>query len=279
MLTPTQLAEFAETGIVRLPGAVSRADASLMCDRLWQELAARHGMRREDPATWRSGLVSGLQQISRSDAFAPARSDTVQEAARRLLGPCAAQRVVNPLVSGPSRDPQWTLPHTGWHLDLPARGSEETPGLRVFTFLDHVEPRGGATAVVLGSQRLTGRIARDRGVDGALSSRQVRETLRRREPWIHELFSSGEPEARERRFLEEGTRVEGVALRVAELTGEPGDVVLMDLRVLHAATPNCLAHPRMVLGQVIHRASAAPGEAPHPEDREWDSTTTRSCPC
>lgn len=42
-------------------------------------------------------------------------------------------------------------------------------------------------------------------------------------------------------------------MRVAELTGAPGDIVLMDLRVLHALAPNAGERPRMVLGQVLHR--------------------------
>ena len=41
-----------------------------------------------------------------------------------------------------------------------------------------------------------------------------------------------------------------VALRVMELTGQPGDVWVMDLRVLHSAAPNAADRPRLM---VTHR--------------------------
>jgi hypothetical protein len=87
-----------------------------------------------------------------------------------------------------------------------------------------------------------------------LSSRKIRERLRRSEPWIDALFSAGDREKRIRRFMGEDTIVGGIPLRVAEVTGEPGDIVLMDLRILHSLTPNVTARPRLVIGQVIFRS-------------------------
>jgi ectoine hydroxylase-related dioxygenase (phytanoyl-CoA dioxygenase family) len=49
----------------------------------------------------------------------------------------------------------------------------------------------------------------------------------------------------------DGTVVDGVPLRVVELTGEPGDVVLMHSDCFHAAAPNRLAEPRMMLTDMI----------------------------
>jgi ectoine hydroxylase-related dioxygenase (phytanoyl-CoA dioxygenase family) len=46
--------------------------------------------------------------------------------------------------------------------------------------------------------------------------------------------------------LPEG-RVEGVPLKVMELTGQPGDAWLMDLRILHAAAPNGSDRPRLMI--------------------------------
>src|SRR5207237_1936970 len=47
----------------------------------------------------------------------------------------------------------WTLP-PGWHTDSPRLASGQSPGVQLFAFLDHVEPRGGGTLVVAGSHRL-----------------------------------------------------------------------------------------------------------------------------
>jgi hypothetical protein len=41
--------------------------------------------------------------------------------------------------------------------------------------------------------------------------------------------------------------------RVRELTGQPGDVILMHPRTLHAPAPNALATPRMMLVEIINR--------------------------
>jgi ectoine hydroxylase-related dioxygenase (phytanoyl-CoA dioxygenase family) len=38
-----------------------------------------------------------------------------------------------------------------------------------------------------------------------------------------------------------------VPLKVLELTGEPGDVWITDLRVLHAAAPNASDRPRVMV--------------------------------
>jgi hypothetical protein len=40
---------------------------------------------------------------------------------------------------------------------------------------------------------------------------------------------------------------------VAELCGRPGDVVLMNQRVLHVAAPNALTSPRLMLADFITR--------------------------
>jgi hypothetical protein len=54
-----------------------------------------------------------------------------------------------------------------------------------------------------------------------------------------------------RRYLDDGAVVEGTHVRVAELCGQPGDVVLMNQRVLHVAAPNALTTPRMMLSDFI----------------------------
>jgi hypothetical protein len=43
--------------------------------------------------------------------------------------------------------------------------------------------------------------------------------------------------------------VQGGDLEVVELTGQPGDVYLMDLRVLHSRCANTLPVPRLMITQ------------------------------
>jgi hypothetical protein len=68
-----------------------------------------------------------------------------------------------------------------------------------------------------------------------------------REPYFRDLMSKN-PSNRDR-FTAEWRRVAGSELRVVEMCGEPGDVVLMDMRVLHAPAPNALRVPRIMITQ------------------------------
>jgi hypothetical protein len=43
-----------------------------------------------------------------------------------------------------------------------------------------------------------------------------------------------------------------VPVRVCEILGEPGDVILMDPLMLHAMTPNVRETPRMMLTEWVY---------------------------
>jgi hypothetical protein len=82
----------------------------------------------------------------------------------------------------------------------------------------------------------------------------VRQRLLERVPWLRELLSLRPGEDRVARFLERVDDVGGAALRVAELTGEPGDVVAMHPWLLHSTSPNCGDRPRLVVSERIRCA-------------------------
>jgi hypothetical protein len=58
------------------------------------------------------------------------------------------------------------------------------------------------------------------------------------------------------RFMEDGATLADVPLKVFELTGAQGDVIMMHPCVLHAPAKNCGNQPRMVLRQGIYRAAS-----------------------
>lgn len=65
------------------------------------------------------------------------------------------------------------------------------------------------------------------------------DALRRDEPWFDELFTPGsEAETRRRRFMEAEYVSAGIPLRIVEVTGSAGDIVLMDPRCLHTVSAN-----------------------------------------
>jgi ectoine hydroxylase-related dioxygenase (phytanoyl-CoA dioxygenase family) len=57
-----------------------------------------------------------------------------------------------------------------------------------------------------------------------------------------------------RRFMERGEVSGDVELRVIEMTGEPGDVLLTHPLLLHAPAKNCGSVPRIALSSTVYRS-------------------------
>ena len=64
-------------------------------------------------------------------------------------------------------------------------------------------------------------------------------------------------------FMDRETTVEGINLRVMELTGEPGDMVFCHLVMVHCAVPNRGARPR----SMRIKTQALTREGREPRDR------------
>lgn len=253
-LSGDQRRRFDERGMVRLEGAISPCAVEEMAARLWDDLAHRHGAQREHRATWRTERPTAFRALQDTGAFNAMASLQVRAALDDLMGrdrweepPVWGQ----PLVCFPGRERDWTVPHQGWHLDGPAepRRDEWVRMGRVFAILGPLSAGGGATLVAEGSHRLVEALAARNG--GALSSAEMRMRLKAEHPWFRDLATAGEAAARIGRFMDRETRVGEVALRLAEMTGEPGDVWLMHPSCLHAAAPNVLAVPRLALTQFV----------------------------
>jgi ectoine hydroxylase-related dioxygenase (phytanoyl-CoA dioxygenase family) len=122
---------------------------------------------------------------------------------------------------------------------MPRLGGSSLPGVQMFSFLDTVAPGSGGTLVVTGSHRLLN----DRG---RIRSKKAKGLLKR-EPYFRDLLKPGEGERKH--FLEEPGHVGDIELRVVELCGDPGDVFLMDMRVLHTLAPNASRAPRLMVTQ------------------------------
>ena len=134
-----------------------------------------------------------------------------------------------------------------WHLDYPVRGPR--PGdwaVKMLCLLSPLAPRGGGTLLLSGSHRLVGELAAAGHRGG---SADVRTELARRHEWLRALLSRTEGIDRVRRFMEEGALIDGVPVRVVELTGSTGDVVLFHPWLLHTVAPNRRREPRLLVGQ------------------------------
>ncbi|MBI1199161.1 MAG: hypothetical protein GC203_14975 [Phenylobacterium sp.] len=242
VLTPSLMETYARDGVVRLPGAVPARDAEAMAETIRRKLADRRD---------RSARPSKLS--SRSGEFDAMASPAVRAALDVLLGGWEEPDHWGlPLVSFHTGEKAWDVPHRHWHYDLGARPGDRNFA-RPFVILAPLAPQGGGTGYVEGSHRLLQAMVEAEG--RALPSAQARGRLEARSPWFAALSSPGPDADRIARFMEDGAELDGVRVRVGEMTGDPGDVILMHPLTLHAPTPNVLRAPRMVLTQFVYGRS------------------------
>ncbi len=258
MLTDRQRQEFERTGLLRLPGVVPTTDVTVMRDRFWEFLTRRDGIVPDRPGTWTVRVPHQLQQLRRAGAFARMGAPAVRAALDDLLGaggwrePRAWGKPLATFpgsITGGEPAAGWTVPSDGWHVD--SFGPEhELPGVTVFLFLLPVAERGGGTVVVPGSHRLfNARIPTGRWRSG-----EVKAALAGESAWWHDLWRGDTSDQDRTRRCLDGDRD---GHRVRELTGLPGDVVLMHPRTLHSPAPNGLATPRMMVVELIDRRGTA----------------------
>lgn len=254
-LTSQQLDEFERRGVVRLPGFYPKADIDLMADRLWADLEKRYGIRRDRPESWTVASPAQFQALKRSGAFSALGSPQLFDIADALLGVGGWDRPTHwggPLVTFPTPVPSLARPP--WHLDLSgAEHLDALPILRVFTFLEPAPPHGGGTLYVAGSHRLAMDIERAEG--GPLRSAQVCDRLSAEQPWFASLLST--PTADLRALIDVEARAGGHTVRLDEMIGDPGDLIIMHPAILHGAAHNALDRPRIMLTEWIPRRGGA----------------------
>ena len=249
-----QIEEFEARGVVKLDGLIPRELVDHAAQRAVDVLERAGVMRDGD---WIAGRVAGwtvrnslskrLKPLARERFFGDLVSTDVLAAASKLAGDAALGTMIDrpQILFTPPDAETWTVPHKIWHLDYPRLGELGRPGVQMFAVLRSLRPGGGGTLVVAGSHRLLN----DRG---HVASKNVKKALKR-EPWFGALLKGDQPDRD--RFLREPGRVGDVPVQVVEMHGEPGDVYMVDLRVLHTLAPNAAESPRLMLTQRFVRTS------------------------
>lgn len=259
MLTPRQIDEFDQKGFFRISAAFSQAAAGAMEDKVWKALDHQFGVCRNAPETWAGIQPTGLQHLKEDPAFEAIGSPATIEAIDDLLGAGRWRRPLHWgqfLVTFPSGTSNWDVPCGNWHTDFGfLTPPDRISGLLVFSFLAPVGPRSGGTAVLEGSHRLVRRFVRQQPAAMLEKMKRVRKALLVSDPWLQELNSQGGGGNRIQRFMESEHRISGIPLRVAELSGEAGDIVVGHPWLLHTVAPNCGRRPRMMRVQRVHVAS------------------------
>lgn len=242
------------TGALRLPGFFPAADIEAMAAEVWDDLARRFGMLRGRPDTWTTVRPSQFAALARTGAFAALGSAEMHALADALLGAGAwapPKRWGLPLVTFPA--PAWDMPRVMWHLDYSVTDPAwPLPALKLFVFLEPVAPHGGGTLYVAGSHRVA--VAVTRRMSRPTPSAKVRERLEAQHRWFAQLWATPGDEVRS--LLGAPAQVGGVEVCVQEMTGDPGDLVIMHPAVLHGLAYNALDRPRMMLTHGLARRDA-----------------------
>ena len=249
-LTPADIRRFERDGYVIVRQAFSPDDGQDMERRWWRELAEAHGIRRDDRSSWRR-LPGDLKAAKRDQSQATILTSRVRGVLDDLLGPGAwptPRDWGRPLVTFPEPG-AWDVPTALWHWDNVRDLHLDRPrALFAVAFIGSVAPRGGGTLILSGSPRLLTqrgrRIPADQRPDPAA---KPWDRFHRSHPWLMALTGQApSPADRIAAFMDRETNVEGVPLRVVELTGEPGDMVFCHPLVVHCSTQNRGTRPRFM---------------------------------
>jgi len=247
-LTPADLQRFERDGYVVVRQAFPRADALAMEEHWWSELADTYGIRRDDRSTWRQ-IPGNLKAAKRDPAQQAILSDTVRGVVDDLLGTGTWSSPRDwgvTLVTFPEPG-SWELPTRLWHWDNPCEPHlHRVRGLFVVSFIGPVAPHGGGTMIIAGSPRLLMQQERQLPADERRTLDSAsRERFYRSDPWLMALSGQApSPADRIAAFMDGETVVDGVPLRVVELTGEPGDMVFCHPAMVHCRAPNRGTRPR-----------------------------------
>jgi hypothetical protein len=255
MFSEDQAREFREEGFVRIPRAVSKDTMDDMLERLWSLLESK-GARQEDPSTWKPGHGVRLHAMRGGDP-SPSEFPLLSEALDVVFG--GADWFTKPnwgqtLVTFPTAGP-WELPRSPWHLDHPFAQGRRISGLNMFLFVERVEASGGGTVVVRSSPQLIGRFVGSEGTAKllAMKSAQIKRRFFGMHPYLLELTGKPLHPDRDDRLMGRDTEVDGIPMRVVELVGEPGDVVLCHPWLLHSIAPNTANRPRFMRASRVYR--------------------------
>lgn len=200
-----------------------------------------------------------LQKIRRGDP-PPSESPVIHAALEGIFGSGQWRPPRDwgqALVSFPTSTP-WGLPAHVWHLDHSYHYPRERIwGINLFLFVADTRPRGGGTLVVKSSHRVVDRFVGS--VDGLAHKKMkvLRKQFNARSPWFTELSDTKAPPADDRvtRFMDTDTEVDGVPVRVEELTGRAGEAILCHPWLVHCGSPNTGDEPRMTRAcRVYHPA-------------------------
>ena len=280
VLSTQQTDDFITRGWTKVEQAIPHEQAVKVQDFLWERLAER-GVLRGDKSTWRNPMEFIAENYNQSP-FHECATARLADAISDLVGAgrWVAEHEVGwwgwwPVNFAVGADQIWDVPADEWHIDSPSAGTYPTApdqGLLVICLFSELRPRGGGTLVLEGSHQIAVRFLQE---NPELTQKQTNAALRELTPYLRALCGRdgnaentpgtdtsnvrGVDAVKIERPVDLATtpRIEyfmnqthideaGTRLRVAEVTGSPGDVILAHPFMLHSPSFNHCGVPRFM---------------------------------
>jgi len=281
-LTEEQANQFITRGWTKLPEAFPREVAVACQDFLWAKLEER-GVLKNDRSTWHKPMEF-IGENYDTPPFDACASQQLDDAFTDIVGDGRwyAQGKIGwwghwPVNFAIGADQTWDVPADEWHIDTPNDGTYVTApnqGSLAICLFSNLGPRGGGTLICEGSHQVALRYMRDNpNLTQAGFNRQCLDS----HPYLRALagrdaegaalpgtdtgnargadaasFNNAPIDAqacteRMKQFMDQPTTDDhGTALRVVEITGEPGDVFLAHPFMFHSPSFNHSGVPRFM---------------------------------
>ncbi|GLV57441.1 hypothetical protein KDH_42770 [Dictyobacter sp. S3.2.2.5] len=252
VLSSAQVDQFIECGYAVVEEAFPRKQALKAQEYLWQRLAERDGVRKDDPTTWTRPMIR-INENYNDSVFQQCATERLAGAMDDLLN--SGRRRTNtsgwgwwPVNFAAGADKPWDVPATGWHWDgIHFRHFVDSPeqGLLTLCIFSEVGPHGGGTVVAEGSHKLVARFLQQH--PEGLELNEAIGMCASTHPWLAEL--TGKTQTIQNRiayFMEQTVHDDGADLRVVDTTGAPGDVILCHPFLYHASSQNHSGVPRFM---------------------------------
>lgn len=248
------LEQFEQEGFVHIPQALAPEYVEAVRDYTWAYFREHAGMLREELSTWRN---VDLNKKLIDKAVGKPITERLKAALDQLLGSNQWQlsSYGGLLPSGPVYPlDEWKLRTDLWHTDDdPCSFMGELSEVMLFSFYSSVKAREGGTLALSGSHRLI------KQVQHLFQNYPNIRDFTRSHPYLRRLCNGNPIEpADAERFMNEPSEVHDVTVRVVELTGEPGDVVICHRMLFHGVNMNCGSEPRLMRRSLIRCAKPKP---------------------
>ena len=223
-----------------------------MRDVAWDGLLDM-GIQRDASTTWTVERPTKLQKLKDEPAFNAVGSRRLLAAIDAVLETKAYEKPKRwgaIFVAFPTKE-VWGVPPSGWHIDANYSSQLWPPkGVQTHALFGDIAPRSGASQVLSGSHRLIHKWFKDHPPPADARSADMRKSLQGH-PYVRDLHTEGDREARIDRFMNRVEELDGIPLQVVETTGMAGDVILLHPLTPHVAAPNNGAAPRFLLSGAV----------------------------